>query len=286
VSGCGSVRCSFLTRCCSVALCRRREIGKKLFDQNKPASAFKQYEKVCFARVTGRHRSSPSSMLMCVGVDSAAKYYASGVASRYGKGEICDRASESGQLLCVRQTLWALAPALCANVWVCLPACSCKMKTKEYAECITYCSKVLAADPDNLKCVYRRASAYYFRSDWEDAFRELTRARQMCEGVLPVASAERAKELNATIATIDKRLAHVRSGRSALAQAEQRKYSGFFNDKRAGNLGLYDDKPMAAPVPPPPGAGFIRRALNSMWSNVRYVFTGGCCRRKPASKSQ
>ncbi len=206
------------------------------------------------------------------------------------------------------------------------------MKSKEYADCISYCNKVLAVDPSNIKVVYRRANACIARADWEDAQRDLIRTRKLCADALAAAESAAAAggggggdagtatatgnkssnqsslpltELHATIKSIDAKMPRVKSALAELNKLQAAKYSGAFGGSSSGSSGgsggvggsskasasgktakrvvsLYDDKPdisAEALREREMAAASGGSLIESMWSSLVWVFTGGCCRR-------
>jgi len=44
---------------------------------------------------------------------------------------------------------------------------ACYLELKKYKQCISYCDKVIAKDPKNIKALYRRGMAYFNESEFE-----------------------------------------------------------------------------------------------------------------------
>ena len=55
----------------------------------------------------------------------------------------------------------------------------CHMKLEQYVEAIEKCKKVLTKDPNNVKALFRRGSAYARTQDFDEAKADLIKAASL-----------------------------------------------------------------------------------------------------------
>jgi len=127
---------------------QRRDIGKELMKENKPLSAFRQYEKA-LQILEGIPGGNGRPGMNVGGLDQVEGTHK----------------QERDQLILIHSVNSAV----------------CKMKARQYADVITFCNKVLNIESDHRKALFLRGKAKLLRRDHEEAKTDLTRLTSLLE---------------------------------------------------------------------------------------------------------
>jgi len=139
-------------------------------------------------------------------------------------------------------------------------AAACQLKTKKYDEVLTLCDKALRLEPDNPKALFRRATAHYERSEYDEAERDYGRL------------VSQANFDEKTAVVVKRRLGQIQKKRKDVTEQQKKKFSGMF-----GKTTLYDD------IPSPTSSSSSSSSVTKSWFSLKWLWSNAtemCCRRK------
>ena len=121
---------------------------------------------------------------------------------------------------------WQLLMQACA-----LNVAACSLKLKDNRKCVKYCTGVLKECPSNVKALFRRGSAYVEMGEWEQAKRDLHKAKELVTAA-GAGAADKCdnRELNALM----KALRLLKHKKQEAKAKEKAAFGGF------GKSGLFD----------------------------------------------